>query len=62
MYEPLLAQTPQVLAVFPVLMFFGAITAYVVLLVAVWKLMRAHESIADSVRELVEHLRYKSNP
>ena len=56
------AQMAPLLAVFPILLFFGAIAAYVVLLVAIWKLMRAHESIADSVRKLVDHLRYKSNP
>lgn len=33
------------------------VVGYIILLVAAWRAMRAHESIAHSVRDLSHHLR-----
>jgi hypothetical protein len=38
----------------------GGMIGYMVLLVAVWRGMKAHESIAESVREAVDLLRARS--
>ncbi len=35
----------------------GGIAGYIILLVAVWKLMRAHESLADTAQEALALLR-----
>jgi len=40
-----------------VLVWLACIVGYVVFLVAVWRGMKAHESIADSLREVVGVLR-----
>ena len=37
------------LAILPILMMIAVIVGYIIFLVAVWKLMRAHESIAGSL-------------
>jgi len=37
----------------------GGVIGWVIFLVAVWRTMRAHESIADSVKEAVEILTAK---
>jgi hypothetical protein len=35
-------------------MFAGAIVGYIIFLVAMWRLMRAHESLAESAKEFVD--------
>ena len=49
--------TEGVMLVLWLLFMLGGAIGYIVLLVALWRGMRAHESMAQSVRELVEHLR-----
>ena len=44
---------------FPLAMLTAMVIAIVVFLVAVWKTMRAHESLADTAREAVGALREK---
>jgi len=41
------------------LVWLGALAGYVIFLIAMWRAMRAHESIAATVRELADHLRSK---
>ena len=41
-------------AVLGILMFAGVIIGYIVFLVAMWRLMKAHESLAQSAREFVD--------
>jgi len=36
-------------------MMIGMVVGYIILLVAIWRLMKAHESIAGAVRRLVQH-------
>ena len=38
------------------LMMAGGLIGYIILLVAIWRLMRAHESVADSLKELVQKM------
>jgi ABC-type maltose transport system permease subunit len=40
------------------LMMIGMIAAYIIFLIALWRLMRAHEKMADTVTEIFRH--YKS--
>lgn len=39
------------------LMMLGMVAFYVVLLIAAWRFMRAHESLAASLKELAEKLK-----
>ena len=39
---------------FPLLMFAGMAVAVVVFLVAAWRMMRAHESLADATHQAVQ--------
>lgn len=39
------------------LMTAGMVIGYIVLLVAIWRLMRAHESVAESMKELARKMR-----
>ena len=41
------------------LMMAGGLIGYIVLLVAIWRLMRAHESVADSLKELARSLKHR---
>lgn len=43
-----------------ILLMFGIIAAYVIIIVAAWRLMRAHESLAESLRDIALSLRNKS--
>ena len=38
----------------PLVMFIGALTAWVITIVALWRGMKAHESLAESLRTLAE--------
>ena len=38
------------------LMMAGGLIGYIILLVAIWRLMRAHESVAESLKELARKL------
>lgn len=38
------------------LMMAGGLIGYIILLVAIWRLMRAHESVAESLRELARKM------
>lgn len=40
----------------------GGLIGYVVMLVALWRGMKAHESIADSLREAIDILRSRTRP
>jgi len=39
------------------LMMLGMVAAYVILLLAVWRMMRAHESLAGAVKEVAEKIK-----
>jgi uncharacterized membrane protein len=41
------------------LMFLGIAAVYIILLVAVWRAMKAHESLAGSLKEIAENLKLK---
>lgn len=45
--------------IFMPLMFLGMVAVYVVFLLAAWRAMRAHESLANSLKEIAESLKYK---
>jgi hypothetical protein len=36
------------------IMFFGALTIWIIILIALWRGVKAHESIAESLRRLAE--------
>lgn len=38
------------------LMMAGGLIGYIILLVAIWRLMRAHESVAESLKELAQKM------
>jgi uncharacterized membrane protein len=44
------------------LMFLGIVAVYVILLVVVWRAMKAHESLAGSMKEIAENLKLKREP
>jgi len=44
------------LLAFYVVLIIGSITAMVFMVIAIWKAMRAHESIADSMKSIAETL------
>jgi uncharacterized membrane protein len=48
--------------IFMPLMFLGMVAVYVVFLLAAWRAMRAHESLANSLKEIAESLKYKKEP
>ena len=41
------------------LMFLGIAAVYIVILIAVWRAMRAHELLASSIKEIAENLKIK---
>ena len=43
--------------VFAFLLMIGAIALWILLIVAVWRAMKAHESIADSMRDIAQRMR-----
>lgn len=42
------------------LLMVGGLISYIILLVAIWRTMRAHESIATALKDLANHLKSKS--
>ena len=44
-----------------ILMMIGVIVGYIIFLVAIWKLMRAHESIASSLTSLAQSLQERGS-
>lgn len=45
-----------------IVMLFGMVVLYVLFLIAAWKAMRAHQSLAGSVKEFVESMKTKKEP
>jgi len=43
--------------VFGVLMMIGLVAVYVFIVIVVWRFMRAHESIAESIKSIAENLK-----
>jgi|GEM_PF-2785026 len=43
-----------------IFMMVGMLAAYIILLLAAWRLMRAHERIAESIKEIMQYLKFKS--
>lgn len=41
-------------------MMIGIVAVYIVFLIAAWRLMRAHEHIAESLKEITRNLKSKS--
>lgn len=41
------------------LFFLGIVAVYVILLMAAWRAMKAHESLAGSMKEIAENLKTK---
>ncbi|MCL5057665.1 MAG: hypothetical protein M1130_06645 [Actinobacteria bacterium] len=44
----------------PIVMVLGLAAFYIVFLVAAWRLMRAHESLAETLKEVAQSLRSKT--
>lgn len=44
----------------PIVMVIGLAAFYIVFLVAAWRLMRAHESLAETLKEIAQSLRSKT--
>ena len=49
----------SIFAIVPILMMIGVIVSYIILLIAVWKLMRAHESVANSLTWIAQTMQEK---
>jgi len=43
-----------------IFMMVGMLAAYIILLLAAWRLMRAHERIAESIKEIMQYFKFKS--
>jgi len=42
-----------------IFMMIGMVAAYIILLLAAWRLMRAHENIAESIKNITQNFKAK---